>query len=267
MRALVVNDDGVDSAGLQLLTRVAVDAGLEVVVAAPHVDRSGSSASFSALEDGGRLVVSPRRFDGTPGVEVTAVEASPALIVFVASEGAFGPAPDLVLSGINHGPNTGNAILHSGTVGAALTGAGLGAMAVALSVDSPHPEHWDTAAAVARRVVEWAVSRGVPGVVLNVNAPDLPLSEVRGLRAASLAAFGAVQAELDRRDQHHFTVTFTQISRGEADISEAEKTDAGLLRRGWVTATALRASFEPAEIDIEALTCAGEDIVPLSGTA
>ncbi|WP_081830449.1 5'/3'-nucleotidase SurE [Rhodococcus sp. UNC363MFTsu5.1] len=256
MRALVVNDDGVDSVGIEVLTRVAVAAGLDVVVAAPNVDRSGSSAALTALETGGRLVVAPRRFDSIREVEVTAVEASPALIVFVASSGAFGPPPDLVLSGINHGPNTGHAILHSGTVGAALTGAGQGALAMAVSVDSVQPEHWETASAIARRAIDWVMTRGEPGTVLNVNMPDVPLSSVRGLRPARLAAFGAVQAELDRHDRHHIMVTFSQDRR-----DESESTDAGLLRRGWATATALRVPFEATEVDLGALSCAGEALV------
>ncbi len=129
MKALIVNDDGIDSPGLALLARLAVEAGFDVQVAAPHVERSGASASLTALQDEGKLLLSRRPLDDLPEVESYAVEASPALITFLASYGAFGTAPDIVLSGINLGPNTGHAILHSGTVGAALTAATHGARA------------------------------------------------------------------------------------------------------------------------------------------
>src|SRR5947207_13381012 len=105
MRALITNDDGIDSAGLHALARVAVAAGLEVTVAAPHTERSGSSASLSALEADGRLLVEDRALAGLPGARALAAHASPALIVFLAAHGAFGQRPGIVLSGINPAPN------------------------------------------------------------------------------------------------------------------------------------------------------------------
>lgn len=254
MKALIVNDDGIDSPGLAVLARVAVDAGFEVQVAAPHVERSGASASLTALEDDGKLMLSRRSMPDLPGVEVLAVEASPALITFVASYGAFGPKPDIVLSGINLGPNTGHAILHSGTVGAALTAAAHGARAVALSLDGPSPSHWETAQSVAERAVRWAVDRGTPGTVLNVNVPDIPAEDLLGLRSAPLAEFGAVQAEIgeyeDNGDESRaVTVTFRNIhADGPGD------SDAVLLSLGWATATVLRMPFEVADTDFGDLT-------------
>ncbi|OOL32163.1 5'-nucleotidase [Rhodococcus rhodochrous] len=263
MRALIVNDDGVDSHGISVLARVAVDAGLDVVVAAPHAERSGASASLSALEEDGRLVVAPRAFPDLPDTTVLAVEASPALIAFVSMYGAFGPKPDIVLSGINHGPNTGHAILHSGTVGAALTGANHGSLALAVSLSGSVHEHWEGAGVVARHALQWVLTQGTPGTVLNVNVPDIPLSELRGLRTAPLAAFGAVQADIGETDQdpddgerQYVTVTFSDI---RAD--EAEDTDAGLLAQGWATATALRSPFEAADVDTADLPRTAADLV------
>jgi 5'-nucleotidase len=126
MRVLVTNDDGIDSIGLRVLAGVAVEAGCEVVVAAPHTERSGSSAALTVLEEHGRLGVHEHRLAGLD-VRALGVEATPAFIAMVAARGAFGEPPDLVASGMNHGPNTGHAVLHSGTVGAALTAATFGA--------------------------------------------------------------------------------------------------------------------------------------------
>src|SRR6201985_2908185 len=114
MRALITNDDGIDSPGVRILAQVAVAAGLEVTVAAPNGERSGTSAMMSALEAGGRLLVEERKLDGLEDVPTLAVRATPAMIAFVAVHGGFGGRPDLVLSGINRGPNLGRAILHSG---------------------------------------------------------------------------------------------------------------------------------------------------------
>src|SRR5919106_1774673 len=127
-RALVTNDDGIDSAGIGMLARAAADAGLEVTVAAPSWDSSGASASLTAVEEDGRFLVESRTPDGAgeddhSDAEWYAVEAAPAFIVRAGVEGAFGEPPDVVLSGINLGQNTGAAVLHSGTVGAVLTAA------------------------------------------------------------------------------------------------------------------------------------------------
>ncbi|MGN5236111.1 MULTISPECIES: 5'/3'-nucleotidase SurE [unclassified Rhodococcus (in: high G+C Gram-positive bacteria)] len=254
MKALIVNDDGIDSPGLTVLARVAVEAGLDVSVAAPHLERSGASASLSALEEDGTLSMSRRALPGFPDIEAFAVECSPALISFLAAEGVFGPPPDILLSGINLGPNTGHAILHSGTVGAALTAASHGARAVALSLDGTTPSRWETAESVAARAVRWATDHAPAGQVLNVNIPDIPLEELQGLRTAPLAEFGAVQAEIgevreDGRQARSVAVTFRSVV-----IDETRESDAALLHRGWATATMLTMPFEVSGTDLSALT-------------
>src|SRR5438105_13538273 len=121
MRALVTNDDGVDSPGIRALAGAAVEAGLDVVVAAPSWDSTGASASRTAVGTDGRLLLEPRHFKELPDIPVFSVEAAPAYIVRAGLRGAFGAVPDIVLSGINVGANTGGSVLHSGTVGAVLT--------------------------------------------------------------------------------------------------------------------------------------------------
>ncbi|MGH9040933.1 MAG: 5'/3'-nucleotidase SurE, partial [Acidimicrobiia bacterium] len=162
LRCLVTNDDGIASPGIAALARVAVGAGLDVVVAAPLRDTSGASASITAVEEEGRFVVEPRSLPGLEGCDVYGVGGLPAFIALTGCRGAFGPVPDVVLSGINHGPNTGFAVLHSGTVGAALTASTHGARAMAVSLHSgAHirvPEHagtphWETAAEIARQLL------------------------------------------------------------------------------------------------------------------
>lgn len=118
---LITNDDGIDSAGLHALAAVAIDEGLEVVVAAPASEASGSSASVIGADHDGHVHMSRREIAGLD-VPCYAVRAAPALIALIAAHGAFGDVPDAVLSGINRGANIGHAVLHSGTVGAALTG-------------------------------------------------------------------------------------------------------------------------------------------------
>jgi 5'-nucleotidase len=90
-------------------------------VAALLPDSSGMSAALTATQADGRIVVEERSLPGLTGVPAYGVAAAPGFIVLIATRGAFGAAPDVVLSGINRGVNTGYAVLHSGTVGAAMT--------------------------------------------------------------------------------------------------------------------------------------------------
>ena len=131
MRICVTNDDGVGTTGITALARALRDDGHDVLVVAPKDERSGAGTALGRVVGGD--VVSWHRTDAD-GVEVFALDAPPAMCVLAAMEGIAGARPDLVVSGINHGPNLGFAVLHSGTVGAALTAhiAGIPALAVAL---------------------------------------------------------------------------------------------------------------------------------------
>ncbi|MDQ4097838.1 MAG: 5'/3'-nucleotidase SurE [Actinomycetota bacterium] len=252
-RCLITNDDGIHSEGLQVLAQVALEAGFEVVVAAPMRESSGASASITAIEEDGHFVVEPRPLAGLEDAcTVLAVGGLPAFIALTGMRGAFGPAPDLVLSGINNGPNTGYAVLHSGTVGAALTASTFGARAMAVSLNvrtrtvsgaglppsalaSPC---WDTAAHFAGRALPTLLG-SEPGTVFNINAPNIPLEQVRGFEPARLARFGAVQTNVAERGEGYVRVTLAEIN------AEYEPgTDAALVAAGYASITALQAVCE-----------------------
>ncbi|GAB6898279.1 5'/3'-nucleotidase SurE [Kineosporia succinea] len=244
-RALITNDDGVSSEGIRTLTEAALAAGLEVTVAAPHQERSGASAMLSVLEDDGRLLTERTTVAGVPAL---GVHASPAMIVFVAVRGAFGDPPDIVLSGVNHGPNTGQAVLHSGTVGAGLTAVSQGLPAIAVSLIGGSPRWFETARTVTDRALSWFLEHRDTPYVLNVNVPDIPPGELRGIRPARLAAFGAVSAEIGEIGEGYVTATFQEIQ------DEPEPgTDVALLREGWATATALRPPITAEAVSLEGI--------------
>ena len=261
-RCLITNDDGIDSDGLRVLAEVALEAGFEVVVAAPMRESSGASASITAIEEDGHFVVEPRSI---PGLEdactVLAVGGLPAFIALTGMRGAFGPAPDLVLSGINNGPNTGYAVLHSGTVGAALTASTFGARAMAVSLNvrtrtvsgagvpasalaSPC---WDTAAHFARRTLPTLLD-SEPGSVFNINAPNLPLDQVRGFEPARLARFGAVQTNVAERGEGYVKVALAEI-----DAEYEPGTDAALIAAGYASITTLQAVCEGGTVRVPEL--------------
>lgn len=237
-RALVTNDDGIDSAGLHALAIAARAAGLDVIVAAPAEQASGASAALSAVRKEGRTVVEHRDVPGLDGIEAWAVHAQPAHIVAAALNGWFDPAPDLVLSGINHGANVGRAVLHSGTVGAALTAKINDTRALAVSLDvALHPSgdrYWDTAAGLVAPVLELLLE-APDATVLSLNVPDRPAGDLGPLRHARLARGGAVQARVDE-------VRDGDVRLAEFEMSEELEpgTDSALLAAGHPTLTELR---------------------------
>ncbi|RAY15905.1 5'/3'-nucleotidase SurE [Actinomadura craniellae] len=232
-RALVTNDDGISSEGLHRLAMLAQEAGLEAVVAAPREEASGSSAGLTSVQHEGRVIVDKRDIPALEGVPAYAVSAAPAYIALVGINGAFGDPPDIVLSGVNHGANTGNAILHSGTVGAALTARANGLPALAISLDTGPSLYWDTAVAVAAEMLTAMLASGAL-VTCNVNAPNIPPEKVRGVRRAPLAGFGAVQTTISETGHGFFRTSVQAI-----DPSEEPDSDAGLLAQGYATYTFL----------------------------
>lgn len=244
MRALITNDDGIDSPGLAALARGAVAHGWQVVVAAPARESSGTSAGLTAAEDERRVEVERRSLPGLADVPAYAVAAHPGLIALVASQGAFGDPPDVVLSGVNRGANVGRAVLHSGTVGAALTAAINGARSLAVSLDvGLEPGdllHWDTAVTVASGLFD-RLAELPPGVTLNLNVPNLP--ESGPPRTAGLAEFGMVRSRVKETDDGSIRLT-TVVVEGELPPGS----DAALLAEGHATLTALRSVTEDPDV-------------------
>ena len=177
MRILVTNDDGVESPGIKALASALVADGHDVTVFAPTTDRSGAGAAIGKLYGEAPPPVVRADWPDLPGVAVHVLDAPPATAVLAACLGAFGEKPELVASGINPGQNTGHLVLHSGTVGAALTAAGLDVPGLAVSLQfSLDGEYlWETAATFAAAAVEWVAQPddGTPRV-LNINVPNVP---------------------------------------------------------------------------------------------
>jgi 5'-nucleotidase len=255
-RILVTNDDGIASPGIRRLAQAALDLGHEVVVAAPRTQVSGSSASLSAAvrRDGG-IPVEERPLAGLPAVPSYGVAASPAYIVQMAVAGAFGPRPEIVLSGINLGCNAGHAVLHSGTVGAALTGVDNGCRAMAVSLNAlaaeeateGHPADagliegedaqglfWRSAAWYARVLLPILVE-APERTMLNLNVPNTAVDEIRGLRRCALAPFGQTEMVVSRLADG---AVGTAVSKNDNVLTEGS--DLACLDAGFATVTPLR---------------------------
>jgi 5'-nucleotidase len=247
VRILVTNDDGVDAPGIAALATALARAGYEVNVAAPARDASGAGAAVGPRASD-ELVAERVELAHAPGLGAYRVEAFPALIVYAALRGAFGPPPELVCSGINRGRNVGGAVFHSGTVGAALTAAQLGRSALAVSLQARGALlHYDTAAEVALTLVP-LLTRLRTGTVLNCNVPNLTSAELRGVRRAPLARTGPILPPIPLSGD---LATPPPIEESRSD----EHSDDGLTLLGWATVTALL----PVSEDADAATAAALD--------
>jgi 5'-nucleotidase len=246
MRVLVTNDDGIEAEGIHVLAAYLDKTGHEIVVAAPDGDMSGTGAAIGVLRGGATIDV--RRVE-VPGssAEAWAVGGPPGLCVVAARLGAFGEPPDIVVSGINAGLNTGRAILHSGTVGAALSAQNFGAKGLAVSVQSGDPWQWETAASYAVEVLDTLVDAPARSV-LNLNVPSLPRDDVKGIRWARLAAFGAVRAAIAPANGDGSV----QVELRAIDEPLPADTDTALCEAGYVSLTAIVGIAEawPAGADV-----------------
>lgn len=236
-RLLFTNDDGIDSEGLRaLVTRFSAE-DYEVVVAAPATDMSGSGTGIGRFDAQKGIDLKKVAWDG---IEAYTVAGPPGLAVMAAALGAFGPSPDLVISGINKGVNTGHSVIHSGTVGAVLTARTFGIHGLAVSLGYSGTWYWENAAEAALEAARWILQQRNHRVVLNLNVPGVPASEVRGARWADLDNFGYFRVAVA-----DITGERLQFEVGGSGAGQDPASDTYLCNNNYITLTPL-ASIEPA---------------------
>jgi len=249
VRILVTNDDGVRAPGIAALARVAVRSGHDVVVVAPLVDYSGAGAAVGPVHSRQGVDYESHVIEGLGDVPTYGIDGPPALAVILACVEGFGPRPDMVLSGINLGINVGRSAMHSGTVGAALTGAHFGLRCLAVSIRwGEEPVPWDTPAALAGALVP-VLAEAAPGTTLNLNVPNVTLAALRGLRPARLGRGGTIRSAVHDTGPHplpHVALPAGSTGTLRLDLTApgtstavGPDTDAGLLARDYAAVGAL----------------------------
>jgi 5'-nucleotidase len=258
MRILITNDDGVFAPGIAALAR-----GLsstfgdvhDLVVVAPLTDHSGAGAAVGPVYERESIPFEAVDIPGLADVPTYGIDGPPALAVILACIEGFGPRPDLVVSGINHGVNAGRSALHSGTVGAALTGAQFGLRGLAVSIAwGEEPVPWETPVQLAVGMVP-SLTAAQPSTVLNLNVPAVTPDRLRGLRHGTLGSVGLIRSVRPEHrarlvadeaiDTTSGLITLTLRGMGVSADRLAEQaelepdSDAALLNEGWATLTPL----------------------------
>ncbi|MBS0377683.1 MAG: 5'/3'-nucleotidase SurE [Proteobacteria bacterium] len=231
MKILVSNDDGYRAEGIRRL-RGSLSSLAEITVVAPDRNRSGASNSLT-------LDVPLRVFESEPGVYY--VPGTPTDCVHLAISGLFDFEHDMVVSGVNDGPNLGDDVLYSGTVAAAVEGRflGLPTLAVSLCTGSAKDGHFETGAEVARVLVERLLKQPLErALILNVNVPDVPFAQLKGFRATRLGYRHRSEAVMQAQDPRGRPVYWVGPAGPEQDAGPG--TDFEAVAHGYVSVTPLQ---------------------------
>lgn len=229
---LISNDDGIHAPGILSLIEVAREFG-RITVVAPNNPQSGMGHAISVGKPL-RIYEESLTDDHLIGY---AVSGTPADCVKVATGVIMDEQPDLIISGINHGYNSSVSAIYSGTLSAAREGAMQGIPSIGFSLGNyQHNADMSTAQAVARAVISQALRQPLrPGQLLNVNVPDLPLNELKGIRVAR-QAIGRWIEEFDERTDPHGR-KYYWLTGNFALQDEGDDTDIHALRDGYAAVT------------------------------
>lgn len=232
MRLLLTNDDGVFAAGLEALRQAMVDLAETVYIIAPDRERSATGHSITVHRP---LRVREASFQ--PGhCHGWIVDGTPADCVKLGLDSLLPQPPDLVISGINYGPNLGTDVLYSGTVSAAMEGLINGVPAMAVSLAGHGEPQFDQAAAFVRRFVPLLLQqreRLGSGTLLNVNVPPGTPLGFRVTRLGNLRYADAVTRRTDPRGRDYYWMAGKPFSPDDEDPD----TDVGAVKNGYISIT------------------------------
>lgn len=225
---LLTNDDGIRAEGLSRLREAVAPLGKTLVVA-PERQQSGSSHALT--------LDNPLRINWLDETTI-AVDGTPTDCVLLAMRGLVERKPDILISGMNHGPNLGDDVTYSGTVAAAFEGTLLGLPSVAVSVCSWRDCQFEAAARFATKVARKVLRHGLPnGTLLNINVPSLTPEEIRGVRVTKLGKRiyrDAVVRKKDPRGKDYYWIG------GQTPIwCKGEETDFDAVEDGMISVTPL----------------------------
>ncbi len=230
MRILLSNDDGIFAQGIQTLaTALRHQVGIEQVqIVAPCRNRSGASNALT--------LDSPLRIQRHSQGDIAVVQGTPVDCVYLGVNTLMQPRPDIVIAGINAGPNLGDDVIYSGTVAAATEGRHLGLPAIAVSLNGH--QYYQTAAEVTCRLVKALTHFPLAGGrILNINVPDLPIEQIKGYRMTRCGRRHPSCQVITQQDPRGETIYW--IGPLGEKVDAKSDTDFAAIEQGFVSITVL----------------------------
>lgn len=242
MKILLTNDDGIHAGGIRALARELSTLG-DLYMAAPDRERSGTGHSITVFEPIKAIPVQipeARQAWIVGGTPVDCVKLAMARLV--------PEKVDLIVSGINHGPNLGTDVLYSGTVSAAAEGVIMGAPAIAVSLNSYNEEmDFKLAASFTRRVIQTVWERGINRTtLLNINIPCLPKDQIKGVRITSLGVRNYDNLFEERKDPRGNA--YYWLGGGVIEEEQQPESDVTAVQEGFISITPIRLDLTDYEL-------------------
>lgn len=229
MKILLSNDDGFLAPGLRCLAQ-ALSAIAEVTIVAPDRNRSGVSNSLTLDRPLQIMQHGEREFS---------VNGTPTDCVHLAITGLLKELPDMVISGINEGANLSDDVLYSGTVAAAMEGRFLGFPAIAVSLVGETMQYYQTAARVIAELIQNIGVNPLPNSsILNINIPDMPFSDIKGIKMTRLGARHLARPMLESINPRGQAVYWVGLPGEMQDAGVG--TDYHAVKEGYVSVTPLQ---------------------------
>ncbi|MBT3250225.1 MAG: 5'/3'-nucleotidase SurE [Candidatus Marinimicrobia bacterium] len=233
---LLTNDDGIFAPGLQILYDSISTFG-ETWVVAPDKERSGAGHAITLTEP-----LRVQELDNYKMSNAFQCSGTPADCVKLAIQNILPHPPDMVISGINQGANSGSYVIYSGTVSAAVEGMISGIPSFAISLDSHNSPDFDFSGKIARNIAENIVRNGLPEkTILNVNIPSGDIDDIKGIKITkhgNSMFHDSYDKRLDPRNRHYFW-----MNGKRAVIDENDDVDNEALKQGYVSVTPLKFNF------------------------
>lgn len=234
MRILVTNDDGIFANGIKEIS-IKLSEIAEVIVVAPDRERSAIGHAIT--------IHTPLRVEKTeniiPNIEAWTINGTPSDCVKIAVESIMKKKPDLIVSGINNGPNLGTDVIYSGTVSAAIEGAMHSIPSVAISACLFNGNiNYEGIAKISCNIIKNLIRKDLPkNIILNINVPSLPLEQIKGIKITELGIRKYNNNYVKRTDPKG--KNYYWLSGELIEIENKETSDIVAIEEGYVSITPL----------------------------
>ena len=228
MKILVVNDDGINAAGIKTLVKH-LSKIAKVVVVAPESQRSGAGSSIVV----GQIRVKKENFENAEAAY--SISGTPRDCAEIGLARLFPNQIDMLISGINQGANVGSDTICSGTCGAALIGTLYGIPSIATSLDFGDSYEYEDAAEITTKIAQWLIEQPSTGeYTLNVNIPNIPKDEMKGYKTCGFGGFDIYKNCCTPVQDGEYLIYDTEISNNTFDTTKYPDGDRACLSQGYI---------------------------------